>query len=72
MNEGTKAATITPELTLTSPNGIALKPLDYPSFMNLAYGLQSATPPPMQKYRDQDRNISGTAFDQYGNYYSLN
>ena len=72
VNEGTKAATITPELTLTSPNGIALKPLDYPSFMNLAYGLQSATPPPMPQYRDQDRSISGTAFDQYGNYYSFN
>lgn len=72
VNEGAQPITISPEPTLTSANGVMLKPLDYPSFMNLAYGLQSATPPPMPEYRDQDRRISGTAFDQYGNHYSFN
>lgn len=72
VNKGSKPVTFSPKLKLTSVNGISLKPLDYVSFINLAYGLQSATPPPMPEYRDQDRRISGTAFDQYGNYYSIN
>ena len=72
VNEGSKPIVISPELKLTSKNGISLKPLDYESFVGLSYGLQSATPPPMPEYRRNDRQISGTVYDQHGNRYRVN
>ena len=64
VNAGNKPVTISPELTLTSVNGVMLKPLDYQIFMDLAHSLQSTTSPPMPEYRDQDRCISGNHLDR--------